>query len=140
MLADRSRQLREAGLERAAEIAGAQELARRDEVADHAHEGIEQGGPGRQRARHAIREAPPADDELQAARDPFLVAKRAPPGCGIGRQRPGREVAASAAWPTSTASSAERSAVKSPSPVNGSKKPAASPTSSTPPAPGSRTR
>src|SRR5712692_5149478 len=94
MLADRFRQLKEAGLERAAENAGTQELARRDEVADHAHEGVEQGGPGGQRARHAIREAPPANDELQAARDPLFVAKRAPPGYGIGRQRPGREVAA----------------------------------------------
>src|SRR6266542_6744074 len=85
MLADRSRQLKAAELrEHAAEVAGAQELARRNEISHHAHEGIEQSGPGRQKSGHPIGEAPPADDELQAARDPLLVAKRAPPGSGIG--------------------------------------------------------
>ena len=52
----------------------AQQLPRRDEVADHPHEGLEQRRAAGEGAREAVGERAPRDDEPKGAGDPFLVA------------------------------------------------------------------
>src|SRR6266542_5596306 len=64
----------------------AQQLPRRDEVADHPHEGVEQRRTAGEGAREAVGEGAPRDDEPKGAGDPFLVA-----GGGAARLRIGAE-------------------------------------------------
>src|SRR5262249_42887273 len=51
---------------------------RRDEIADHAHQRLEQRRTLGQAMRDPVGQPAPRDDELESARDPLLVAHHAP--------------------------------------------------------------
>ena len=72
------------GLQQAAQDGPAEQRARRDEVADHAHEGVEQRRTACEGVGDPVGERAPRDDDLNGARDPLIVAQDAPARARIG--------------------------------------------------------
>src|SRR5213078_3265378 len=111
--------------------------ARRDDVPGRAHQKIREVGPRRQAAYDTVGERGPPDADPDEPLEQPLVEERLPPGARVRPQRRGGNGAltphASAGMRQAAASSAPRSALWIPWPVNGSKKSAASPTSKAPP-------
>src|SRR5215831_19002689 len=71
-----------------------EERARRHEVAEDAEQQVEQARAPREEPPRQVREAAVADDDLQRARHPLLVARRQAPSAIVAGQRPRRYIAA----------------------------------------------